>query len=108
MSTFAAGSIGALDYDFTAIRKADGTFCTGKGTIPEPAASDLDAFYVALKGLMEGADGQDGVDSFVGVLGALAKVCAGSPTEAELRELPARYLTGFARWLSEEFTDPKA
>lgn len=119
-----------LDYDFTGCPRADGAAgpCTGKGRVPEPSEEVLERFSVALeeneerllplKEAIEAKD-QDGIHAAAEALkatraeasesfkAAVADLCAGSPSRAQLDELPPRVFNAFAAWLTKELLLPK-
>jgi hypothetical protein len=121
MSAFTGADVAALEYDFTAIAKADGTFCTGKGIIPEPSGDALQTFVETLGRLEKEtidatkaaeAAGTDPVIDAHALLEsaqrATAAFCQDTPSFDELAALPVRYFGSFSRWLQGEFQGPKA
>jgi len=122
MSGFSAEKLGSLDFDFTGIKNAKGTgFCTGKGVMDEPSEDRITAYFEATNALRTlvaealsdktGAKIKEIEDNAGGMLDdlreSLSAVGNGSPTIAQLEELPPRALRAFHAWVTEELTDPK-
>ena len=122
MSGFSQENLASLDFDFTGIRNAKGTGpCTGKGVLDEPTEDRLTAFFTAIGSLRQLTaealtdesgeklkELEESVDELRDDLHkALSAVGNGSPTVAQLEELPPRALRAFLNWVIEELTDPK-
>lgn len=132
---FSAGKAAtSLDYDFTDGNYADeqtsAILADAKGSVPEPTQDRLDGFTHALRQLATDPDiaelaslGSDpdpqqvvavlatvpeeklqGVND--AMLQAVIDLCAGSPSEQQIRALPPRIRTAFIGWLSGELVGP--
>ena len=121
MSAFTGADVAALDFDFTGIQKADGTFCEGKGTIPEPSGEELQTFLETMQrfeketidAVKAAEDAGVAPDIDAGALlanaqHAIADFAKGTPSFEQIAALPVRYFGAFSRWLQEEFQAPKA
>lgn len=132
MSGFTAAELETLDFDFTGIPSATQptptpeepnppvAYCTGKGVVPEPSTARLGRFYDYLdegrKTIRDAIAAQEHGDDPTGgvqasarlsetldrVRAALADVCGGHPSRAEIDELPPRALAAFFGWLAGE------
>lgn len=121
-------TVGALDYDFTGSPRGDGQpgYCTGKGRVKEPSQETLEFFSEAMAEFRKDIGGKaadtadpeaqaqataDEVASdravYKRLLGIIATLCDGQPTEEELAQLPPRVFGAFANWLQSELFDPK-
>lgn len=122
MSGFSLESLNDLSFDFTEIPHASGTgFCTGKGVMDEPSKDRIEAFFDSINALRKRvADAakdksgkkleaitEDAEELLTGMRQALSDVGNGSPTVAQLEQLPPRALRGFSDWVQQELTDPK-
>lgn len=128
MSQFNVETIEALEYDFTAIKhnvqpkKGAVKYCSGKGAIPEPTETQLEGYSSGVKtifGLDEAADDADTKEKVEGqivkanesvtkkLMGLTSALCQGSPSKAELEELPPRYRNAFLKWVYAEVTNPE-
>lgn len=105
-----------LSYDFTGFARANGEPCTGKGSIPEPSLDALADFLSAAKALestpLPGRTGGvvltkriEGTQA--DMISAISYLAGGTPTRAELEELPYRMLVAFFRWLADELKCPR-
>ena len=125
MAGFKAESVvEALDYDFNPYVKVS-------GTIPEPTDRQIADFFGDMKTLFKEieADLPTGIDldSMSSVMEAMddldtevtikitgkmcvlyAKLCSGTPTEQQIRELPPRIRQIFFNWLQQEVMAPEA
>jgi hypothetical protein len=117
MSGFTAAAVSTLDFDFTGIpsQSNPGLLCTGKGVVAEPTDVAMVGFFTELDALQKGivAAVESGADANTESINAMRKACTtfcgGTPTEAEIAELPPRYLAAFCRWIQTELGggDPK-
>jgi hypothetical protein len=127
MSGFkAAEAVAALDYDFGEYGPS--------GTVPEPSREQLDAFWDGRRKILEDAgidlsmlESLDPLDpesrveltkAFASIpeekrkamapaqIENVAKLCAGSPSEEELKLLPGRYQDAFFGWLMGMLSNP--
>jgi hypothetical protein len=116
---FSSATVAALTFDFTAFPSDTdpNVRCTGKGIVPEPSTARLKAFGEALRSLY-GTDepSEDAVVQSLeerikeredAIYKAYADLCAGKPSEEELRQLPPRIFGQFCAWLQGSFV-PKA
>ena len=125
MAGFKAESVvEALDYDFK-------PFVQVSGTIPEPTDRQIADFLGDMKSLFKEieSDLPQGVnlDDMGSVMSAMdeldtevtikitgkmcevyAKLCSGTPSEAQIRELPPRIRQIFFSWLQQEVMAPEA
>ena len=124
MSKFSVKSVESLDYDFTGLPREDGEgYCSGRGMIPEPSESDQQAFAEAMRELFgtespddealeEMAGGAANVDFEEAqakksrMIEAISGYCKGHPSAEELAQLYPRHFILFAKWLTQEITDP--
>jgi hypothetical protein len=122
MSGFSAEKLSSLDFDFTEIPHKSGEgFCTGKGVMDEPSADRIEAFFASINALRKlvfeaerdksgkkiKAIEDDAEVILAGMREALSAVGNGSPTVAQLEQLPPRALRAFSDWVQQELTDPK-
>jgi len=122
-----------LEYDFTPIKKADGTYCSGRGVIPEPDRKTLKEYRRKVaeifrsvpemsaedaktieeggtpKNLSGSLDMLQFLDSFE-ELDEMTRMVLGSgasPALAHYEELPARQQDNFNMWLMQELIAPE-
>lgn len=130
MSQFTVETIEKLEYDFTGIKHniqpqkkgAAAKFCTGKGVVPEPTETQLEGYSVGVKkifGLDTAADSAETKEKVEGkieksdesttkkLMGLTSALCQGTPSKAELEELPPRYRNAFLKWIYSEVTNPE-
>lgn len=121
MAQFSAETaVEALEY--TLVPYAD-----SKGTIPEPSTVQVQAFMNAqraererLRKELDGIPDDEPLDVTLKRLGPrqteaavkrnaemYAALCSGTPSAAELAQLPHRVFAAFANWVSEEFLNPE-
>lgn len=130
MAQFTSEHLELLEYDFTGFAANSGGMCSGKGTIPEPTKQMLLDYAQAVREIFETDDLADVdpatmvADSFATeekdevseeldsasdqLLDATSALCSGTPTKAQLVELPPRILRGFMKWVYREIADPEA
>lgn len=122
MGGFTVDKLGSLDFDFTEIpHKSGDGFCSGQGVIPEPTESRIKAYFDAV-GKIRARTAEALKDKSGKKLAALeeksdemqAELCQiisalgdGTPSEAQLAQLPPRALRVFFDWITSELTDPK-
>ncbi len=114
---FDASKIEALDFDFTSFPGSTGQVWAIRGTVPEPTAAGRDAFTAEMAATLDlgGASTEDQVRQALAVLsperqqeisvhlrGAVARLCAGTPSAEVLEAMPARLFDAFRDWLMEE------
>ncbi len=121
MGFSAARAAPALDYDFSDHPQAAGQPWAIRGTVPEPTAGRLDAFFAEMRQALGGLTGSTESELLASALtlpaesqeqmsaqmrGALARLCAGSPPPEVIEALPARILDAFRDWLLGELFAP--
>lgn len=128
MSGFNSGKavpVSDLAYDFTA-------HGGGEGTIPEPSAEIVQAYFKEVRGAMKGAgielgdlaagntaEGRLAIARALGAadedklkemeaqqLDAVVGLCGGTPSKEEIEKLPARVQQAFFGWLVAKFSRP--
>lgn len=77
------------------------------GVIPEPTNDGLVAFFTAVEGLDNPAEGVTGEDILALVQKATSAFCSGVITPEQFAAMPPRLFREFAKWLVSEFADPK-
>ena len=123
MPTFDAGTVDALNFDFTTWG------VDAKGTIPEPSSEKVETFMAIVRQLMptKVETGEDGKDHIVldieaieekfkdredeaeqMVNAAYADVCSNTPTAEQIGALPYRVKQGFYGWLYGSLVSPEA
>lgn len=128
MSKFTVSSVEAVEYDFTAIPKDSGEgTCEGKGFVPEPSKKRMKSFFKSIGELASSDSGENlenmtedqALNSLNSILensdrdrGRMEEVVAeltqGSPSKAQLSQLPPRYFSAFTAYLLREISDPNA
>lgn len=129
MSQFTVDTIEALEFDFTKIkhnvqpaRAKEVKYCSGKGVIPEPTEKQLEGYSAGVKAIFGLDQADDDAETKKQVEGEIVKanesvtkklmgltsaLCQGSPSSAELEELPPRYRNAFLKWVYAEVTNPE-
>ena len=135
--SFGPSQVSKLDFDFTSFPRNDGEpgKCTGKGVMPEPTEDLIKAFFEQVQELRGLGDllkidkdelaslseedrtaflelrKQEIEEKFSAALPktreAITTLGQGTPTVAELEQLPPRVMRAFSTWVLEELTDPK-
>ncbi len=125
MSTFSVSIIEPLEYDFTKIRSNSGSgYCKGKGIIPEPSQTALEAYGAAVRELYKVDESKDVTAAMDAderqahsdaeakersdtLLALTSGLCQNQPSDEQLKDLPPRYCRAFMKWIFAELQDPK-
>lgn len=124
---------GLLEYDFTAIPKPDGGYCSGKGVVPEPNREKLREYREQIAQAFDASQNLDEEDVDAARQGQLTEnarrlatggvsqalqvfdnlnaqtrnLLAGTQALEHYEELPGRIQDQFALWIMQELMNPE-
>lgn len=114
----ADAALPALEWKFTRFQPATPEGAEPErpwqGTIPEPSVGDIQTFQKTVRSVSPTGDptklgdvsAADAADVFDTLRQALAELCHGSPTLAQIEALPFRYLIAFVGYVLGELGNP--